>query len=294
MLVPIAALIAVLAGLTIHLAGARDLSASVIPDRSSRPARTRLLSGPVGLAIRLTRGVVTGWAVSIALGALMMGLIAKSVGDALTSDAGDRNTFAQMGYRGTGAEQYLAISFLIIALLVALIAAGQMSAARSEEASGRLDNLLVRPVSRYQWLGGRFAVATACIVLAGLLAGVASWSGAASQHSGVSLATLLDAGLNVVPPAFLVLGLGTLTLGLWPRGVSVVTYGLIAWSFLVEIIGTVVNASHWILDTSLFHQMAAAPATSPNWTTNAIMVTLGAAAAAIGGFAFRHRDLANE
>ena len=55
-----------------------------------------------------------------------------------------------------------------------------------------------------------------------------------------------------------------------------------------------VNASHWILDTSLFHQMAAAPATSPNWTSNAILITVGVAAAAVGAVAFHHRDLAVE
>jgi ABC-2 type transport system permease protein len=294
MLLPIVALIAVMAGLAIRLAGSRDLGASVIADRTTAPAHTRLLSGPTVLAVRLTRGVLTGWVASIALVALLMGLIAKSVGSALSADAGDRETFAKLGFRGSGAEQYLAITFLLVALLVALVAAGQLSAARSEEAEGRVDHLLVRPMSRYRWLAGRLGVATGCLVCAGLVAGVASWLGAASQDSGVGLTTLLDAGLNVVPPAIFVLGLGALTLGVWPRAVSSVAYGLLAWSFLVEIIGGVVNASHWILDTSLFHQMAAAPAISPDWTSNAILIVLGIAAAAAGAIAFRRRDLAGE
>jgi ABC-2 type transport system permease protein len=170
----------------------------VIPDRAAARPHTRLLSGANGLAIRLTRGVITGWAVSIALLGLVMGLIAKSVGSALSANAGDRETFARMGFRGTGAEQYLTITFLIIALLVALIAAGQIGAARSEEADGRVDHLLVRPLSRYGWLFGRLSVAAGYLLGAGLLAGLASWLGAASQHSGVGLGTLLAAGLNVV------------------------------------------------------------------------------------------------
>jgi ABC-2 type transport system permease protein len=294
MLLPIAALVAAMARLAIALAAARDLGSSVIADRSSARPHTRLLSGPTGLAIRLSRGVLTGWGVSIALLGLLMGLIAKSVGSVLSSDAGDRETFAKMGFRGSGAEQYLAITFLIVALLVALIAAGQVSAARGEEAEGRIDHLLVRPVSRYSWLAGRLAVATGCVVAAGLVAGLSSWLGAASQGSGVGLATLLDAGLNVVPPAVFVLGIGALMFGVWPRAVSAVIYLLLAWSFLVEIIGGVVNSSHWVLDTSLFHQMAAAPGVSPNWTSGAIMVVLGVAAAAAGAIAFRHRDLAAE
>ena len=221
MLIPISALLALMAGLTIHLANARDLGASVIADRSSARPHTGLLTGPTGLAVRLTRGVLVGWGGSIALLGLLMGLIAKSAGSALTQNAGDRVTFAKMGFRGSGAVQYMAITFLIAALLVALIAAGQLTAARSEEADGRVDHLLVRAVSRYSWLAGRLAVAAGSLLVAGLIAGVASWLAAASQDTGVGLGTLVDSGLNVVPPAVFVLGAGALTLGVRPRAVGV-------------------------------------------------------------------------
>ncbi len=294
MLLPIVALIAVMTGLAIHLAGSRDLGASVIADRSNALAHTRLLSGPIGLGIRLSRGVLTAWGISIALLGLMMGLIARSVGSVLSHDAGDRETFAKMGFRGSGAAQYLAITFLIVALLVALVAAGQLSAARGDEATGRIEHLLVRPISRYSWLVGRLAIAASCLVVAGLIAGASSWLGAASQHSSIGLMTLLDAGMNVVPPAVFVLGVGALTFGVRPRAISVVTYGLLVWSFLADIIGGIINVSHWVLDTSLFHQMAAAPAVSPNWTSGAILTILGVAFAAVGVVAFGHRDLAGD
>ncbi len=294
MLVPIAALVAAMAGLAIHLASVRDLGESVIADRSTASAHTRLLSSSAGLAIRLTRSVLIAWGISIALLSLMMGLIAKSVGSVLSDNAGDRAAFAKMGFRGSGAEQYLAITFLIVALLIALAAAGQIGAARSEEFGGRLDHLLVRPVSRHAWLTGRLAEATTYLVVGGLLAGTVCWLGAASQHSGVGLSTLLNAGLNVVPPALFVLGMGALTFGACPRAVPAVTYGLLAWSFLVEIIGGIVGASHWILDTSLFHQMSAAPAVSPDWASGAVVAMLGIAAAGLGAVAFHRRDLAGE
>jgi ABC-2 type transport system permease protein len=294
LLLPIAGLIAVLSALAIHLAGARDLGASLIADRSSAPPHTGLLSGPTGLAIRLTRGVVTGWAVGIGVLGLLMGLIATSVGSALSEDAGDRETFAKLGFRGSGAEQYLAITFLIVALMVGLVAAGQITAARSEEADGRVDHLLARPLSRYTWVVSRLLIATGYLVVAGVIAGLTSWLGEATQHTGVSLPTMLGAGLNVVPGAVLVLGIGALTLGVWPRAVPAVTYGVLAWSFLVDIVGGSINVSHWVLDTSVFHQMAAAPAARPDWTSGAVLLALGAAAAALGAVAFRYRDLAGE
>jgi hypothetical protein len=89
----------------------------------------------------------------------------------------------------------------------------------------------------------------------------------------VGLATLLDAGLNVVPPA-VSCSPSALAFGVRPWAVSAVTYGLLAWSFLADIIGGAVIASQWVLDTCLFHQMAAAPASSPNWTSGATVITL--------------------
>lgn len=60
-----------------------------------------------------------------------------------------------------------------------------------------------------------------------------------------------------------------------------------AWSFLVEIIGADIGASRWLLDASVLHHVARAPATGVRWDSAAILVAIGIAAAV----AFRHRDL---
>jgi ABC-2 type transport system permease protein len=105
---------------------------------------------------------------------------------------------------------------------------------------------------------------------------------------------LLDAGVNLIAPALSILGIGVLVLGIAPRLTSVMVYGLLTWSLLVEIVGGVGAVSHWILDTSVFHQMASAPAVSPHWGTNAAMTAVGVAAASIGAVAFARRDLQGE
>jgi putative exporter of polyketide antibiotics len=67
---------------------------------------------------------------------------------------------------------------------------------------------------------------------------------------------------------------------------------VVAWSFLVELIGGLINASHWLLDTSVLHHMTLAPAVPPDWRTNATVLAVGLASGAVGVFAFSHRDLA--
>jgi len=91
-----------------------------------------------------------------------------------------------------------------------------------------------------------------------------------------------------------ILGIGGFVIGILPRAAVVATYGVLVWSFLVELVGGIVNVNHWVLDTSVFHQMAAAPAVSANWATGGVMVAVGAVASALGVIAFRRRDLQGE
>jgi ABC-2 type transport system permease protein len=90
------------------------------------------------------------------------------------------------------------------------------------------------------------------------------------------------------------LGIGVLAFGLRPRTTSIVVYALLGWSLLVVIVGGIGTTSHWILDTSVFHQMASAPAVSPRWETNGVMTGIGIASAFVGGFAFWRRDVQGE
>ena len=291
-LIPIALLVIVAAILTVYAAGRRDLAASILPDHSTSRPRLRLLNGQAGLALRLTRPTLLAWAGAIIAYGLLLGSIARSGGKIITSSPSMRLVFARLGV--TGAEAYLGFSLLVMAMALNFVAAGQVSATRTEESSGRLEYLLVRPVSRHSWLGWRIALAAGALVAGSLLAGASTWIGAASEHAGVGFGTMMAASLNVVPPGLLLLGIGVLAYGALPRFSVSATYAVLVWSFLIEITGGVVNVNHWLLDTSAFHQMAAAPAVPIDWTTNGVMVAVGAACAAGGFFFFSHRDLKGE
>jgi ABC-2 type transport system permease protein len=134
-------------------------------------------------------------------------------------------------------------------------------------------------------------VALVVLVLSGVAAGVLGWLGAASQHAGLSFTSLLGAGINLVPPATVILGIGVLTFGMRPRATSIVVYAVLVWSLLIVIVGGFGTVSHWVLDTSVFHHMASAPGVPPNWEANGIMTAVGVAGALVGGLAFRRRDL---
>lgn len=288
-LLPIIAFTAVLAVVAVRFAGARDAGASIVADRDHGEAHLKLLYGPSGLAIRSMRATVIGWWVAIGLSAFLYGLIAKSAGATVTGSV--KGVLSKLGSTGTGADAVLGACFLIEAILIGFIAAGQVTAARTEESEGMLDHFVVRPVSRSGWLGGRLIVALVVLVPSGVAAGVFGWLGAATEHTGLSFTSLLGAGINLVPPAIVILGIGVLTFGLRPRATSIVTYAVLGWSLLIVIVGGFGTVSHWVLDTSVFHHMASAPGMPANWTANGIMTAVGVTAALVGVLAFKRRDL---
>ena len=289
-LVPIALSTLVLAGTAVYLAGVRDVGASLVPDRTRARTRLGLLSSPLGLAVRLARGVALSWIVAAALVGLLFGMIAHSAGATL-SGSSVRQVLDRLGASGGGADAYLGVAFLMIEALIAFAAAGQIGAARAEESEGRLDHLLVQPVSRPRWLAGRLAVALALVVASGVVAGISTWLGTTTQHTGVGAGRLLTAGLNATVPALFALGVGALLIGVWPRAAVPGVYAVLAWSLLIELVGGIGALSHWLLDTSVFHHVAAAPSVPVDWTSDAVLVALSVAAALVGLAGFARRDV---
>ncbi len=271
-LLPIAAFTAVLAIVTLRLAATRDVGAGIRADHANAAPRLRLLSGHVTLGFRLSRPAIVGWWAAIAVSGVLFGLVAKSAGSTI-SGSSVQEVFAKLGAAGTGTAAVLGVCFLIVGVLVA------------------------SAVGRASWLGGRALLALLVVVAAGLAAGLGAWIGAASQHASIGLATLLDAGVNLVPPAITIYGIGVLTFGLRPRWTSIVVNTVLGWSLLVVVIGSSVGAggiSHLVLDTSVFHQMASAPAVAPHWAANGVMTAVGVACVALAALAFRRRDLQGE
>lgn len=294
-LVPIVGWVLVLSVVTLLLAD-RDLGTSTIADRDTAPPRTRMLGSPFLFALRLSRASVIGWLAAVLVVSALYGSFAKSAGDAFASSpllrqfTGNLTGAAQQ----LGSKIYAGVVFLVLISLLMAYAASAVSNVREQEAHGYLENLVVGAVTRLRWLSGRLAIIVVVIVVGGLLAGVGFWVGASSQDTGLTLGQLLPAGLNATAPALLLAGIAVFALGFLPRSTAVVSYGVLAWSFLVEMIGSAINLNHWLMDTSLLHHVALAPTVNPDWRIVTTYVVLGLLLAVVGAWQFNRRDLQPE
>lgn len=270
-------------------ASRRDAGDGLLASTDTAPMSRRGLGSTLGLTIRLDLGVLVAWCTGALVTGLSLGLVAKvadtSIPDSMAS------TLDRFGARGSFVEQYLGVAFLMVATVVALIPAGQLGAAAAEEGSGRLVHVLAGPVRRRSWICGRLGVALVAIVVAGVLAGIGTWLGALSQGVSVDLATMLGAGLNVVPTAVLVLGLGSVVLALAPRAAAISVYVLVIGSLLIDLVADMVSGLHWLGRASVFHYLALAPGTPVEASTVAITTLLGLALCGAAIALFERRDL---
>jgi ABC-2 type transport system permease protein len=290
-ILPIAAGALLLAAAAV-LSVRRDVGRGILTTADTAEPRLWGLSSPAAQAARSEAGVLAGWLAGIGLFGLIVGFLSTSF-SVKTISKSLQQTLAKLGGASivtpAGA---LSFYFLFFAVAISLFGCSQVGAARREEAEQQLETLLALPVGRTRWLGGRLALGAAGAVALALTAGFFSWSGAAAQSAGVPLTDLLGAGLNCLPAALLFLGVGSLAYALYPRAGTAVAYGLVAVSFIWELIGSLLGAPRWLLDATPFQHIGLVPAEPFRAGAALAMLGIGAAACGLALGVFRRRDLA--
>jgi ABC-2 type transport system permease protein len=281
-----------LGAVAIVLAARRDVGSGVLASRDVAPPRSFGLRSATGLAARLQLPVLAAWAGGAAALGIVFGIIAKLTTSSIPESL--RNTLDDFGVRGGFAKQYFGVVFLLVAAVVALLPATQVGAACNEETSGRLVHVLSRPTRRATWFAGRLVLCGAAVLATGLLTGFGAWLGAATQGVEVDLATLLGAGLNVVPTALVALGVGAVVLALAPRAAATTVYALVGWSLVVDLLASMVSGARWLEHLSLFHYMALAPGEDPEPLTIVVTVATAIGLCALAVILFDRRDLRSD
>jgi ABC-2 type transport system permease protein len=288
-LLPAAATVLVLCSAAVVLASRRDIGEGVLASSEVSPPRPLGLRSPLGLAARLEAPVVVAWCVGVAAAGFSFGMIVKVTTGSVPASLTD--TLQKFGVRGTFANQYFGVLFLLLASTIALIPAGLIGSAADEETSGRLFHVLVQPSNRTAFLLGRLVISAGAVATAGLLAGVAAWLGARTQGVHLDFTTMAGAGLNVVPTALVALGVGAVAFSIAPRRAAATAYAVVLWSLLVDLVGSLVRGLSWLDHASLFHYMALVPAQPAEARTVVITLVVAVVLCIVAAAVFERRDL---
>jgi ABC-2 type transport system permease protein len=236
--------------------------------------------------------VLVGWTAAVAVYTAVLGTLVKTVVDFIAADPTYRRILADFGADLTDVTRgVVALLGGTMGVVFSLYGCWRIGAVRDEEASGRADHLLARPVTRGRWLASHVLLAAVATALLSVLAGVAMWTGAAVTGADLRVTDAVGSMLGPLPAAVFFTGLAVLCFGTIPRLTVALSVGLAVASYLVELLGNALGLPAAVLDLSAFHHLSSVPVERFQLLPTAALGGLGLLAAAAGVAAFRRRDL---
>lgn len=240
-----------LAAISVVLASARDLGGSFVAERRGRAEASALLSSPIGLVWRLTRGAVLGWAV----GGLLVGVMSTSLAS-IVEEVGSTNpaveeVLRQISGEGSIEQGTVTTFFTMLGVFAACAAVQTVCRARQEEAHGTAEPLLAAPVGRVRWLVGYLVVAFAGIVLVIVAAVAGAALGLAAQEGDPDLMqTVVITGAGQVAAASVFLAVTALAFVIAPRLTIPLGWTLVLVAMVLGLFGPLFQFPDWLVHLS--------------------------------------------
>ena len=268
----------------------RDLGAGIVPTRPGRETAGRFLSGPLGLAWRLQRAALLGWAAGIALAGLMFGAVVDAT--LQLADSNPELVALLPGGAGDLVDAFLAVILAMCALLV--VAAGVATVLRSlgEESSGRAELVLGTATDRIRWLGSHVLVALVGTAVLLVLAGASIGAGYGLDTGRVSVVPEVTRdALVLLPAVWLLVAVAVALVGLAPRRAAAASWALVAYAAVVAMLADSLRWPEWVGTLSPVAQTPAVPLEDVTVAPLAVLAALAALGVAVGLTGFRRRDV---
>jgi len=274
----------------IVLARRRDLGAGLVAPRPGPARAAPSLGRPLGLATRLQRGSVIGWSVALVVLAVAYGSIADSINDFVQDNDALTDIIAAQG-NGSLAEQYVAMSFRILALVSAGFAIQSALRVRGEETATHAELVLATPTPRTRFAGSHLAIAFAGSVGILLLTGAAFGLADASVTGDAgAIGTALVAAVAFTPAVWSLVGVAALLTGFAPRATAF-TWAVLGACFVIGMFGQLLGVPTWVEDASPFQHVPQYPAADFTIGPLLVLAAFAVGLTALGVVGFRRRDI---
>ncbi|ACQ81996.1 putative ABC transporter permease protein [Beutenbergia cavernae DSM 12333] len=279
---------AVLLAVATRLEARRDLASGLLPDRPGPSDAAAQLASPLGLALRLQRGAILAWTLTVVLASLLFGSVVEAMTDLVDDAGGDVDVLIG----GSGVEALVSLLVMLVALIVAVFALQSTMTLRADEATGILEPQLAGALSRTRWALERLLVPAVGSAVLLLLGGAAMGAGYGSLvgDSGQTW-VLAGAALAYWPAVMLLVGIAVALFGWLPRVAIPVTWSLLGLMWLLVLVGDALNLPDWVLDGMPFSATPYQPLESMDAAPLVVLAALAAAGVALGLARFARRDL---
>jgi len=278
--------------LSLVLAKVRDLGQGMAVARPGRRHGGRMLSGPLGLALRLSRTTLLAWGAILVLFGVMYGSVMDQMNTFIEGSEMLQQMFAAGATDGASyTDEFVGLLMVIMSVVATIPVLGLIFRLRGEEKQGYLERVLAESVSRVTLFGVYFGIAFMASVLFQLLTILSFWGTASMvMNPAPSLQTYLSASLNYLPAIWVFLGLAAATIGLFPKRTGLV-YGYLGAGFFVVYMGRLVGFPDWVFRLSPFGNIPRLPLEAQNWIPLVLLTGIAMVLTVLGCMEYRGRDL---
>ncbi len=286
------ALTAAMLALAARLMAGRDFAGGVLHPRAGSARAGAHLGSPVGLVLRLQRGLLIGWGVGLFALALLYGAVIPTIPDLVESNPDIAEAIGVSG----DAEQALIDAFLrYIFVFMAVVSTGFVVTSvlrlRTEEEAGRAELVLATRVPRLSFAGATLVVAGGgAVVLVGLMGLGLAVGYAIGMGEWDQLGTQVIDQVSYVPAVLLVGAVAVALAGLRASWSLLAWAGVALVSFQV-LLGETLRLPGWVQGVSPFWHLPGLPVESFDPVPAVVELALSALLVAVGLWGFRRRDV---
>jgi ABC-2 type transport system permease protein len=270
----------------------RDIGSGLVSPRPGPPVASRWLAGQVGLAARLQRTALIGWASGMLVLGAAFGSLGQDVQDMIEGNPELQQVFLQSSGGATVVDAYFGTVLMISALIATGFTVSSVTRLRSEETAIRVEPLLATPLGRVRWAASSLVTTVlgtvAVLVATGVGTGLAY---AAVARDAGQVWALTGATLAYLPAALVLGGIGVALFGWAPR------LGGLAWAVLAVCVvmgwlGELLRLPDAVLRLSPYDRTPQVPVVGLDWTPLLVLAAVAVALTAAGLAGLRRRDLA--
>ncbi|GEN56296.1 ABC transporter permease [Halolactibacillus alkaliphilus] len=268
----------------------RDLGSGLLADKKGKNKASGFLKTTPGFILSLQKVPLLSWAVAMLLIGLSYGSVLGDLELFLTENEiiqqiiGSANDVSLT-------EQFIAIILKVMAIISTIPMLMVFHRLKSEEAKGRLDHLLARPISRvrvYSW----YVIISLISSIVLLSLGIFSLAGAGVYvlDTSIDFWTLVQANLVYLPAMWVVLSIMAVLYGLIGKLESLAWLYLL-FSFMTIYLGDLLEFPDWLMAVSPFYWVPELPVEVFNVWPLITLTVIAGGLITLGSLGFIVRDV---
>ena len=276
--------------LVFYLNSIRDLGEGLVAARPGPKSASKFLTTPAGLALRLGKPVIIGWAITLALLGASYGSVFNEIENFLEGSPMMQELFLSNNHF-TVAEQFMttlmAISSIVTTVAILIIIFRMIS----EEKKGLMEQVLTKAVSKTHVLLDYILIAVILSIIFQFLFAFGLWGASAIVMTDpITLALMLKASFAYIPAILLMVSIGTLFIAYLPRKTTIL-WSIIGVLFFLVYMGELINTPKWIMSLIPYEHIPKIPIDNFTATPLVILTIISGLLFSISLYGYRKRDL---